>query len=55
MVHGGELMSFSAIIPLTDAPAANAALEAAGYGDGNFSVLLINIFPGLKAGDFQED
>jgi hypothetical protein len=33
-------MSFSAIIPAAGAQAANAALEAQGYGPDNFSILL---------------
>lgn len=33
-------MGFSAIIPTTEVASANAALEAAGYGQGNFSVPL---------------
>ncbi len=34
-------MGFSAIIPAADVAAANAALEAAGYGESNFSVPLM--------------
>jgi len=33
-------MGFSAIIPAAELDAANAALEAAGFGPGNFSVPL---------------
>lgn len=34
-------MGFSAIIPSTEVTSANAALEAVGYGQGNFSVPLM--------------
>jgi hypothetical protein len=42
-------MSFSAIIPAVDLDAANAALEAEGFGPGNFSV------PLWRAGDPDPD
>jgi hypothetical protein len=35
-------MGFSAIIPAADVAAANAALEAVGYGENNFSVPLMS-------------
>jgi hypothetical protein len=36
-------MGFSAIIPAAEVTAANAALEAAGYGKNNFSVPLMQL------------